>query len=51
MEPGAGLLIMVIRQFGTYPEGVMFSILMMNGLAPLISRYTLATPLGGKANA
>ncbi len=48
---GCGLLIMVIRQFGTYPEGVMFSILMMNGLAPLISRYTLATPLGGKANA
>jgi electron transport complex protein RnfD len=48
---GCGLLTMVIRQFGTYPEGVMFSILMMNGLAPLISRYTLAKPLGGKANA
>jgi electron transport complex protein RnfD len=46
---GCGLLTMTIRQFGTYPEGVMFSILMMNGLAPLISRYTMAKPLGGKA--
>jgi electron transport complex protein RnfD len=48
---GCGLFIMVIRQFGTYPEGVMFSILIMNGVAPMISRYTLAKPLGGKAHA
>ncbi len=46
---GCGILTMVIRQFGTYPEGVMFSVLMMNGLAPLISRWTTPTPLGGHA--
>ena len=45
---GCGLLTMFIRQFGTYPEGVMFSVLMMNGLSPLISRWTTASPLGGK---
>jgi len=44
---GCGVLTMVIRQFGTYPEGVMFSILLMNGLAPLISRWTTPKPLGG----
>jgi len=48
---GCGVLTMLIRQFGTYPEGVMFSILMMNGLSPLITRWTTAKPLGGKANA
>jgi electron transport complex protein RnfD len=48
---GCGVLTMVIRQFGTYPEGVMFSILMMNGLAPLITRYTMSKPLGGAARA
>jgi len=46
---GCGILTMIIRQFGTYPEGVMFSVLMMNGLAPLISRWTKPTPLGGHA--
>ncbi len=46
---GCGILTMIIRQFGTYPEGVMFSVLMMNGLAPLISRWTRPRPLGGPA--
>ncbi len=46
---GCGILTMIIRQFGTYPEGVMFSVLMMNGLAPLISRWTKQKPLGGHA--
>jgi electron transport complex protein RnfD len=44
---GIGVLTMLIRQFGTYPEGVMFSILTMNALAPLISRWTMPKPLGG----
>jgi len=48
---GCGLLTMFIRQFGTYPEGVMFSILIMNGLAPLISRWTMPTVVGGRARA
>ncbi len=37
---GAGALTYVIRIFGAYPEGVSFSILIMNGLVPLIDMYT-----------
>ena len=37
---GAGLLVIIIRQFGGLPEGVMYSILLMNGVTPLINRYT-----------
>jgi electron transport complex protein RnfD len=44
---GAGILVMVIRLFGGYPEGVMFSILMMNAITPLIERWTRPTPFGG----
>lgn len=36
---GCGLLTMVIRLWGGYPEGVSFAILLMNGLTPLIDRY------------
>ncbi|MFC2061930.1 RnfABCDGE type electron transport complex subunit D [Elusimicrobiota bacterium] len=37
---GAGILTIVIRNWGGYPEGVMFSILLMNAVTPLINRYT-----------
>ena len=37
---GAGALTYIIRLFGAYPEGVSFSILIMNGLVPLIDKYT-----------
>jgi len=37
---GAGLILVIIRLFGGLPEGVMYSILLMNGLTPLINRYT-----------
>jgi len=37
---GCGLLTMVIRVWGGYPEGVSFAILIMNALVPLINRYT-----------
>jgi len=37
---GCGILTMVIRMYGGYPEGVSFSILFMNGLTPLIDRVT-----------
>lgn len=37
---GCGLLTMIIRKFGGYPEGVSYSILLMNCAAPLIQRYT-----------
>jgi electron transport complex protein RnfD len=36
---GCGVITCVIRLLGAYPEGVSFSILIMNGLTPLIDRY------------
>lgn len=43
---GTGLLIMIIRLFSGYPEGVMFAVLFMNGLTPLINRWTVPEPFG-----
>ena len=37
---GCGLLTFVIRKFGGYPEGVSYSILLMNLFVPHIERYT-----------
>ncbi len=37
---GAGILTSVIRLKGGYPEGVSYSILLMNVAAPLIDKYT-----------
>ena len=37
---GCGVLTFTIRKFGGYPEGVSYSILLMNLLVPLIDRYT-----------
>ena len=34
------MIVVVIRLFGGYPEGVSFSILIMNAVTPLINRYT-----------
>ncbi len=45
---GCGLITVVIRLFGSYPEGVSFSILLMNILVPYIDRATARKPLGGK---
>ncbi len=45
---GAGALIMVLRLFSGYPEGVMFAVLLMNALTPLINRWTIPRPFGGK---
>ncbi|MDR0765736.1 MAG: RnfABCDGE type electron transport complex subunit D [Odoribacteraceae bacterium] len=36
---GIGTLTIVIRNFGAYPEGVSFAILIMNAFTPLINRY------------
>lgn len=36
---GIGLLTIIIRVYGAYPEGVSFAILIMNGFVPLINRY------------
>ena len=46
---GVGTTVIVLRVFSSYPEGVMFSILLMNGLTPLINRLTIPQPLGGPA--
>jgi electron transport complex protein RnfD len=48
---GAGVLVMLIRLYGGYPEGVMYAILIMNALTPLIERWTMPTPFGGKVPA
>ena len=45
---GCGLLCMLIRQFGSYPEGCSFAILVMNSAAPLINRWTQPKPFGAK---
>ena len=37
---GCGVILIIIRLYGGLPEGVMYSILLMNGLTPLINRYT-----------
>ncbi|MCC8176445.1 MAG: RnfABCDGE type electron transport complex subunit D [Bacteroidales bacterium] len=34
-----GLITIIIRQWGAYPEGMSFAILLMNGFVPLINRY------------
>lgn len=43
---GCGVITCVIRDWCAYPEGVMFSILLMNALTPLIDRYTGKKPFG-----
>jgi electron transport complex protein RnfD len=36
---GIGIITVVIRVFGAYPEGVSFAILIMNAFVPLINKY------------
>ncbi|MFW5782323.1 MAG: RnfABCDGE type electron transport complex subunit D [Candidatus Muiribacteriaceae bacterium] len=43
---GAGLLVYIIRIFGGYPEGVCYSILLMNAATPLIDMYTRPRKFG-----
>jgi electron transport complex protein RnfD len=37
---GVGVITLVIRRWGGYPDGVAFAVLLMNMFAPLIDRYT-----------
>ena len=37
---GVGVLTLVIRRWGGYPDGVAFAVLVMNMAAPMIDRYT-----------
>ena len=43
---GCGLLTIIIRLVGGYPEGVSYSILLMNLTVPLIDKYTLPRVFG-----
>ena len=43
---GCGALTMVIREFGSLPEGVSYSIILMNILTPLIERAVKPRPFG-----
>lgn len=43
---GCGLVTVILRFYSNLPEGVMFSILLMNGLTPLIDRYLRPKPFG-----
>ena len=43
---GCGIMTSLIRLWGSYPEGVSFSILFMNALVPLIDRNTIRKPFG-----
>ncbi len=40
---GIGVLTIIIRVFGAYPEGMSFAILIMNAFTPLINRYCKPT--------
>ncbi len=43
---GIGILVVLIRLWGGFPEGVMYAILLMNAVTPLIDRYTQPRPFG-----
>ena len=45
---GCGIMTVLIRFWGSYPEGVSFAILLMNILSPYIEKWTAKKPLGGK---
>ncbi len=44
---GCGILTVAIRVWGNYPEGVSFSILLMNIVNPYICQWTRSKPFGG----
>lgn len=46
---GVAILMVLIRQFGAFPDGVAFGVLLMNSAAPLIDRLTIPKAYGGKA--
>lgn len=48
---GCGIITVLIRFWGSYPEGVSFSILIMNILSPYIEKWCAKKPLGGEKNA
>ncbi len=47
---GCGLITVLIRFWGNFPEGVSFSLLIMNILTPYIDRLTRSKPLVGEVD-
>ena len=45
---GIGVLIFIIRQWGGYPDGIAFAVLLMNMAAPLVDYYTVPAAFGQK---
>jgi electron transport complex protein RnfD len=43
---GIGLITVIIRVWGAYPEGISFAILIMNAFVPLINRYVKPSRFG-----
>jgi electron transport complex protein RnfD len=43
---GVGCLVMLLRLFSGYPEGLMFAVLLMNAVTPLINRWTRPQTFG-----
>lgn len=43
-----GLITIIIRRYGAYPEGVSFAILLMNSFVPIINRAFKPVPVGEK---
>ncbi|NSW89648.1 MAG: RnfABCDGE type electron transport complex subunit D [Firmicutes bacterium] len=48
MGIGCGIITIIIRLYANYPEGVSFSIILMNLLVPLIDKYTVPRTFGGE---
>jgi electron transport complex protein RnfD len=48
---GCGLLTVLIRVWGSYPEGVSFAILIMNAFTPLINKYVKPKRFGEEVKA
>lgn len=46
MGVGCALILFLIRNAGTYPEGCSFAILFMNVLTPMIDKFTTRKPFG-----
>ncbi len=44
---GCGVITMLIRLWGTLPEGVTFGILLMNAVTPIIDNFTIPRQFGG----
>jgi Na+-translocating ferredoxin:NAD+ oxidoreductase subunit D len=47
---GIGVITVLIRVFGSFPEGISFAILVMNGFVPLINKYVKPKRFGAKRN-